>query len=166
MVLQPSTSASNNCLPRLALPRRGFFMPSARGLLRSLAWTRESLAEPAGEHVSIGARTQPGTAQELCSWSENHGVARQFACLWNIMMTNMLACHGRESWEVAMNHRGIEFTVAKTATPGIWQWQFRIGDQIKTGKTETKIDLLAIRRVQLRIDRELKRSARPPESAA
>lgn len=31
-----------------------------------------------------------------------------------------------------------------------------IGEQIKTGKTETKIDLLAIRRVQLRIDRELK----------
>lgn len=64
-----------------------------------------------------------------------------------------------------MNHRGIEFTVAKTAIPGIWQWQFRLGDQIKTGKTETKIDLLAIRRVQLRIDRELKQSARPPQSA-
>jgi len=48
-----------------------------------------------------------------------------------------------------MNHRGVEFTVAKTAIPGVWQWQFRIGD-------ETKIDLLAIRRVQLRIDRELK----------
>ncbi|MFB6464157.1 hypothetical protein [Bradyrhizobium tunisiense] len=48
-----------------------------------------------------------------------------------------------------MNHRGIEFTVAKTTIPGIWQWQFRIGEQIKTGRTETKIDLLAIRRVQL-----------------
>ncbi len=55
-----------------------------------------------------------------------------------------------------MYHRGIEFTVAKTAIPGIWQWQFRIGDKLKTGKTETKLDLLAIRRVQLRIDRELK----------
>ena len=55
-----------------------------------------------------------------------------------------------------MNHRGIEFTVAKTATQGVWQWQFRIGEKVKTGKTETKIDLLAIRRVQLRIDRELK----------
>ncbi|MCA1362440.1 hypothetical protein I6F14_18550 [Bradyrhizobium sp. IC3069] len=52
-----------------------------------------------------------------------------------------------------MNHRGVEFTIAKTAIPGIWQWQFRIGDRIKT---ETRIDLLAIRRVQLRIDRELK----------
>jgi len=55
-----------------------------------------------------------------------------------------------------MNHRGIEFTLAKTAIPGVWQWQFRIGDKVKSGKTETKIDLLAIRRVQLRIDRELK----------
>lgn len=59
-----------------------------------------------------------------------------------------------------MNHRGVEFTVARTAIPGIWQWQFRIGDEIRTGKTETKIDLLAIRRVQLRIDRELKAMAR------
>ena len=33
---------------------------------------------------------------------------------------------------------------------------FMRGDETKTGKTETKIDLLAIRRVQLRIDRELK----------
>jgi hypothetical protein len=55
---------------------------------------------------------------------------------------------------MAMNHRGVEFTVSKTAIAGIWQWQFRIGEQIKTGRTETKIDLLAIRRVQLRIDRE------------
>ena len=59
-----------------------------------------------------------------------------------------------------MNHIGIEFTVAKTAIPGVWQWQFRIGETVKTGKTETKIDLLAIRRVQLRIDRELKAIAR------
>jgi hypothetical protein len=61
-----------------------------------------------------------------------------------------------------MNHRGVEFTVAKTAISGIWQWQFRIGDETKTGKTETKIDLLAIRRVQLRIDRELKAIGRKP----
>lgn len=82
-----------------------------------------------------------------------------FPCLRNIIATNMLAVMESESWEVAMNHRGVEFTIAKTAIPGIWQWQFRIGEQVKTGKTETKIDLLAVRRVQLRIDRELKRSA-------
>jgi hypothetical protein len=56
-----------------------------------------------------------------------------------------------------MVHKGVEFTVATTATPGVWKWQFRIGDDVKTGKTETRINLLAIRRVQLRIDRELKK---------
>lgn len=55
-----------------------------------------------------------------------------------------------------MNHRGVEFSVAKTAIQGVWQWQFRIGDKLKTGKTETRIDLLAVRRVQSRIDRELR----------
>ena len=57
-----------------------------------------------------------------------------------------------------MMHRGVEFTVTMSA-PGLWQWQFRIGDTVKTGKTETNIRLLAIRRVQLRIDRELKKAA-------
>jgi hypothetical protein len=61
-----------------------------------------------------------------------------------------------------MTHKGVEYSVVTTATPGIWKWQFRIGDAIKSGKTETRIDLLAIRRVQLRIDRELKKAARNP----
>ena len=56
-----------------------------------------------------------------------------------------------------MNHRGIEYTVTMTTVPGVWKWQFRIGDEVKTGKTETRIEPLAIRRVQLRIDRELKK---------
>jgi hypothetical protein len=56
-----------------------------------------------------------------------------------------------------MIHKGVEITVATTATPGIWKWQFGIGDDVKTAKTETRISLLAIRRVQLRIDRELKK---------
>jgi hypothetical protein len=58
-----------------------------------------------------------------------------------------------------MVHKGIEYTVALTAIPSVWKWQFRIGDEVKTGRTETRIDLLAIRRVQLRIDRELKKAA-------
>ncbi len=61
-----------------------------------------------------------------------------------------------------MNHRGVEYSVAMSTTPGVWKWQFQLGDQIKSGKTETRIALLAIRRVQLRIDRELKRAAREP----
>jgi hypothetical protein len=59
-----------------------------------------------------------------------------------------------------MNHKGVEYTVATTGTPGIWKWQFQVGDQVRSGKTETRIALLAIRRVQLRIDRELKKAER------
>ena len=60
-----------------------------------------------------------------------------------------------------MMHKGVEYMVAPTTTAGIWKWQFRIGDQVKTGWTETRINLLAMRRVQLRINRELKKTERP-----
>ena len=56
-----------------------------------------------------------------------------------------------------MNYRGIEYSIAVTPTPGIWKWQFQIGNEVKTGKTETKLELLAVRRAQLRIDRELRK---------
>lgn len=64
-----------------------------------------------------------------------------------------------------MNYRGIEYTLTMTTVPGVWKWQFRIGDEVKTGKTETKIDLLAVRRVRSRIDRELKQMARTGQHA-
>jgi hypothetical protein len=60
---------------------------------------------------------------------------------------------------LTMNHKGVEYTLTMTTVPGVWKWQFKIGDEVKTGKTETRIDLLAIRRVQSRIDRELKKIA-------
>ncbi|WP_298377366.1 hypothetical protein [uncultured Bradyrhizobium sp.] len=53
-----------------------------------------------------------------------------------------------------MIHKGVEFSVTQFM-PGVWKWRFQIGDRVFTGKTEAKLDLLAIRRVQLRIDREL-----------
>ena len=58
-----------------------------------------------------------------------------------------------------MIHKGVEYTVT-AAAPGVWQWQFRIGERVVAGKTEAKLNLLAIRRVQLRIDRELKKAER------
>ena len=61
--------------------------------------------------------------------------------------------------DFSMIHKGVEFTVTAVA-PGIWKWQFLIGDRVVAGKTEAKLNLLAIRRVQLRIDRELKKAER------
>ena len=58
-----------------------------------------------------------------------------------------------------MIYKDVEFTVT-AAAPGIWKWQFRIGDKLIAGKTEARLNLLAIRRVQLRIDRELKKAER------
>ena len=57
-----------------------------------------------------------------------------------------------------MIYKGVEYTVTAVA-PGIWKWQFRIDDRVVAGKTEAKLYLLAVRRVQLRINRERKKSA-------
>jgi hypothetical protein len=45
---------------------------------------------------------------------------------------------------------------------GAGDLEMAVPDEVKTGKTETRINLLAIRRVQLRIDRELKKAAPEP----
>ena len=58
-----------------------------------------------------------------------------------------------------MTYKGVEYTVTAVG-PGIWKWQFRIGEKVVAGKTEARLNLLAIRRVQLRIDRELKKTER------
>jgi hypothetical protein len=58
-----------------------------------------------------------------------------------------------------MIHKGIEFSLTQVAV-GVWSWRFQIGDRVFTGKTEAKLSLLAVRRVQLRINRELKKIER------
>jgi hypothetical protein len=58
-----------------------------------------------------------------------------------------------------MNYKGVEYILTPVA-PGVWKWQFQIADKVISGKTEARLNLLAIRRVQLRIDRELKKAAR------
>lgn len=59
-----------------------------------------------------------------------------------------------------MVHKGIEFSVVASEVSGIWRWRFIINGEVKTGRTEAKLELLAIRRVKLKIDRELKLSRR------
>jgi hypothetical protein len=53
-----------------------------------------------------------------------------------------------------MNHKGVEFTVTQVQ-PGLWKWQFQLGETVTTGKTQSNLMGLAARRVQRRIDREL-----------
>jgi hypothetical protein len=59
-----------------------------------------------------------------------------------------------------MNHKGLEYTLTRSETPGVWKWQFRIGDLVRSGRTEARLLLLAMRRVQLKIDRELRHPGR------
>ena len=58
-----------------------------------------------------------------------------------------------------MKHKGVEYTIVASTMPDVWNYEFRIGEKVKSGKTETRISSLAIRRVQLRIDRALKDAA-------
>ena len=58
-----------------------------------------------------------------------------------------------------MIYKGVEYSVAPSAEPGVWRWQFQIGDSVRTGKTQTRLAALAARRVQAKIDAALKASA-------
>jgi hypothetical protein len=63
-----------------------------------------------------------------------------------------------------MRHRGIEFSIERASErEDVWIWQFTIDDQVRTGKTAAKLRLLAIRRAQLIIDRELRKRNVPPQ---
>jgi hypothetical protein len=68
-----------------------------------------------------------------------------------------------------MNRRGIEFSLVQVE-PGLWRWRFQIGDKVTTGHTKANLMGLATRRVQQRIDIELKKAVRPgfwqPSSAS
>lgn len=55
-----------------------------------------------------------------------------------------------------MIHRGVPYSVATTVEPDVWQWQFQIGDDVKAGKTRTRLGAMAARRVQSKIAAALK----------
>jgi hypothetical protein len=55
-----------------------------------------------------------------------------------------------------MLRKGVEFTLL-LVEPGLWRWRFQIGETATTGQTQTKLRGLAARRVELRIDGELRK---------
>jgi hypothetical protein len=60
-------------------------------------------------------------------------------------------------------YKDVEYTVMATAEPDVWEWRFQIGDQIKTGRTQTRLAALATRRVKSKIDAAI-RAAKQPAS--
>ncbi|UFZ04283.1 hypothetical protein LQG66_34705 [Bradyrhizobium ontarionense] len=65
-----------------------------------------------------------------------------------------------------MIHRGVQYTVAATAEPDIWEWRYEFGDQVKTGRTQTRLAALAARRVKSKIDAALRAAQTGPVPGA
>lgn len=61
-----------------------------------------------------------------------------------------------------MIFKGVEYTVGATAEPDIREWHFRLGDGLKTGRTQTLLAALAARRVQSKIDAALRAAKSSP----
>ena len=59
-------------------------------------------------------------------------------------------------WNLVVIYKGVSYSFAPSVDPDVWQWQFQIGDEIKTGKTRTRLAAMAARRVQSKIDAALK----------
>ena len=63
-----------------------------------------------------------------------------------------------------MRHREIEFSVEPVSKrDDVWVWRFSIGGEIRTGRTVTKLKLLAIRRVHFIIGKELRKRNVPSQ---
>ena len=80
MVLQPSTSASNNLLPRPALPWRGFFLPLRTQALPSSRVSRSENARIAGAASStigsIAAQAISHETIQCCTNSDADGAGK------------------------------------------------------------------------------------------
>jgi hypothetical protein len=63
-------------------------------------------------------------------------------------------------------HRGVQYTVVATAEPDMWEWRYEFGDQIKSGRTQTRLAALAARRVKSKIDAALRAAQTDSVSAA
>jgi hypothetical protein len=56
-------------------------------------------------------------------------------------------------------YRGISCSM-QSCEPDGWIWEFRLGERLKRGRTRTKLQSLAERRVKMLIDRELRMASR------
>ena len=62
-----------------------------------------------------------------------------------------------------MIYKGVQFSVMATAESDVWEWRFELDGRIKTGRTQTRLAALAVRRVETKIDAAL-RAARAEQS--
>ena len=60
-------------------------------------------------------------------------------------------------------HRGVHYSLKRNAAPGYWRYTYALGDKVHSGRVQGRLPLLAIRRVKMRIDRDMR--ARDDETA-
>ena len=60
-------------------------------------------------------------------------------------------------------HRGVHYSLKRNAAPGYWRYTYALGDKLHSGRVQGRLPLLAIRRVTMRIDRDMR--ARDDETA-
>jgi hypothetical protein len=54
-----------------------------------------------------------------------------------------------------MNHNGVEYILVQ-AEPSFWKWQFSIGKEVRSGRVQAGLMIVAAHRVQRLIDVALK----------
>jgi hypothetical protein len=67
-----------------------------------------------------------------------------------------MARRPREPVAHAGIHRGVHFSLKPNAAPGYWRYAYAVGDRARTGRVQGRLPLLAIRRVQMCIDRDMR----------
>jgi hypothetical protein len=55
-----------------------------------------------------------------------------------------------------MSHWGTDFAIVATSEFNVWRWQFRIADQVATGRTEPALLGMAACRARLEIDEAIR----------
>lgn len=76
-------------------------------------------------------------------------------------LTNVVLPY-RGNEELSVIYRGVEYSVKATAEPDVWEWRYRIGETVKSGRTRTRLEALAARRVKTKIDAALRAGGRSP----
>ncbi|MBV9558995.1 MAG: hypothetical protein JOY90_00810 [Bradyrhizobium sp.] len=56
----------------------------------------------------------------------------------------------------SIRYKDVECSLVEYESEGVWCYSFRIDHKVVSGRTETRLEALAKRRAQMRIDREIK----------
>jgi hypothetical protein len=67
-----------------------------------------------------------------------------------------MARHAKEPDRQAGIHRGIHYALEPNAEPGVWRYSYALHDKVRTGRVQARLPLLAVRRVRMRIDRDMR----------